>query len=202
MKKIFSKLIGYVLLALFLPFKGIVQRRQKRLKALYASNPADVSDIDAHTILPDIIWENYYKGNYDTAKIYADNLLRINSALDKFWNTGNAIHHAHTVIGLISLARGNIESAKNHLLKSFKTSGSPQLNTFGPKLSLAKGLYEHGEDEVVIKFLSGCSKFWRMDNGHIEKWINDINEGRTPNFCNIEHNKSSNLTGAENAPSS
>lgn len=43
------------------------------------------------------------------------------------------------------LRNGNIELAKEHLIKSAQVVGSPVLGSFGPKFSLAKELLEHNE---------------------------------------------------------
>ena len=157
--------------------------RQNRLKASYVNDPKSISDVDAHTILSDLAWEEYLKGNYSQSEVYAKELMTLNKTIDKNWNTGNAIHHSHTIIGLVNLQNGNMQSAINHLIKSSKTTGSPQLKTRGPSFLLANKLYEHGEDKVVIQYLNNCSQFWEHDKGRLAKWLDDINSGREPDLC-------------------
>ena len=157
--------------------------RQNRLKDSYVKNQQSITDTEAHTILSDLAWDEYIQGNYTQSEKYAKELLALNKNLDKNWNTGNAKHQSHTIIGLIKLEHGNIQSAVNHLIKSSKTTGSPQLKTRGPSFLLANKLYEHGEDEAVIKYLQNCSKFWELDKGRLAKWIEEINNGKTPDLC-------------------
>lgn len=182
-KEALIKILGFVLLIVFYPFNGLMTARKNRLKNSYIKNKASITDRDAHVILSDLAWNEYKQGNYAQSKVYAKDLLFLNKNLDKNWNTGNALHHSHTIIGLINLERGNIQSAVNHLIKSSKTTGSPQLKTRGPTFLLARKLYEQGEDEAVIKYLQNCSKFWEHDKGRLFKWVDDINNGRDPDLC-------------------
>lgn len=64
---------------------------------------------------------------------------------------GNRIHHGNLVLGRIALCEGNIKKVKSRLLAAGKTTGSPQLDSFGPNLVLAKDLLERGERNVVLK---------------------------------------------------
>ena len=40
--------------------------------------------------------------------------------------------------------------------------GSPQLNSFGPIMSLAEELLEQGEPDTVLEFFAECRKFWKL----------------------------------------
>ncbi len=171
------------MLAIFYPFKGLMLKRQSRLKNSYKNEPSSISSRDAYYILPSLAWDEFNDGNYSKSEEYANELMKLNKTYDKNWNTGNAIHHSHTIIGLINLEHGNIQSAINHLIKSSKTTGSPQLNSFGPSFLLAKKLYEHGEDDSVIKYLDNCQNFWKSNNGLLSKWVSEIKKGETPDFC-------------------
>jgi hypothetical protein len=96
------------------------------------------------------------------------------------WNYGNAIHDSYRILGLISLRNGNIEEAADFLSKAGKSTGSPQLDTFGPELDLADKLLAAGKDKEVISYLSDIKKFWEMDNGRIDRWIAEIERGNEP----------------------
>lgn len=102
------------------------------------------------------------------------------------FDRGNIIHHAHLLLGRIALAQGNIELAKNELLEAGKTNGSPQLNSFGPNMLLAKKLLEVGEKEVVLAYLELCYKFWTISLQPLiemrEQWVKEIKEGKIPDF--------------------
>ena len=58
------------------------------------------------------------------------------------WNYGNAIHDSHNILGRVALRRNDIDAAKKHLIKAGRTKGSPQLDTFGTSMVLAKELLE------------------------------------------------------------
>jgi hypothetical protein len=50
-------------------------------------------------------------------------------------------------------ANGDIEEAKKQLLLAGKTPSSPQLNSFGPNMILAKELLDKGEKDTVLHYL-------------------------------------------------
>ena len=120
-------------------------------------------------------------GDWDKAKIYAERLL--SSATDKKdWNYGNAIHHGNLLLGRIALKNGDIEQAKKYLLKAGETPGSPQLNSFGPNMSLAKELLEEGERSTVLKYFELCRIFWKTHDKDLDEWKDLVAKGKIPNF--------------------
>ena len=98
------------------------------------------------------------------------------------WSYGNAIHHGHTVLGLVSLAQGRVLKALRHLTASCRGVDSPQLMSFGPSTRLAEALLAHGRTEEVVDFLDRCTAFWRMDDGSLRRWTDDIKAGRQVDF--------------------
>ena len=124
-------------------------------------------------------------GRTDEARQFATDLLVLD---DKFSRgdpanaSGDAVHDRHVVLGLIALDKGQIEEAKQHLLAAGKSNGSPVLGSFGPNMSLAKGLLEKGEQETVLQYLEACRKFWGSGSEKLDAWIKDIQAGRIPDF--------------------
>jgi hypothetical protein len=86
------------------------------------------------------------------------------------------------VLGQVALRDGDKAAARAHLLASGKTKGSPQLNSFGPNMSLAKDLLEVGERDVVQTFFDLCGIFWKNDHGALDRWKNAVAAGRIPDF--------------------
>jgi len=98
------------------------------------------------------------------------------------------------VLGRLALRDGNIAAAKAFLLEAGKSTGSPQMNSFGPNLSLAKDLLQKGEKEVVIKTIhvngSGSSdsptelvftplrwaRWLTREFGVAQKWIDGVHK--------------------------
>ena len=117
----------------------------------------------------------------DKAKTYAEEMLkRATSQHD--WNYGNAVHHGNLILGRIALRSGDVEKAENFLLAAGNTPGSPQLDSFGPNMTLAKELLEKGEKDVVIKYLQLCDKFWKMGHDRVKEWVAAIQAGGVPDF--------------------
>jgi len=117
-------------------------------------------------------------GNMEKARAYATELL--NKAVEHDWNYGNAVHHGNLTLGRIALKSGDLAKAKEYLIEAGKTPGSPQLNSFGPNMTLAKELLEKGERKVVIKYFQLCAKFWKEDR--LQKWTSIVKGGGIPDF--------------------
>jgi hypothetical protein len=117
----------------------------------------------------------------EKAREYAEKMLSQNRS---GWNYGNNIHHGNIILGRIALAAGDLEQAKKRLIEAGKTPGSPQLNSFGPNMALAKELLEKGEKDVVLEYFKLCSKFWKSER-HLQKlkeWSAEVKEGKMPDF--------------------
>jgi hypothetical protein len=122
------------------------------------------------------------------AEKYANELLTGAEGAKGNWNYGNVIFEGNTVLGRVKLRSGDVAGAKQHLLAAGKTPGSPQLNSFGPNMSLAKELLEKGERETVIAYLQECAKFWEMGQEQIQSWTVAIRKGEIPDFgANLEY---------------
>ena len=120
-------------------------------------------------------------GKNQKAKEYAEKML---SQSKPGWNYGNNIHHGNIILGKIALASNDIEQAKKRLIEAGKTPGSPQLDSFGPNMSLAKELLEKGEKDIVLEYFELCSKFWKRARHlrKLNKWSAEVKEGKIPDF--------------------
>lgn len=118
-------------------------------------------------------------GDTDSAKKYANQMLEDDQ---EDWNTGNNVHAGNCILGLAALKEDNVEEAKKRLLAAGATKGSPQLNSFGPNLTLAKALLKKGESKVVLEYLELCRKFWEMGGERLDTWTEDIENNRAPDF--------------------
>ena len=87
--------------------------------------------------------------NLDDADRLARELLDVAAAFSKDWYHGNAIHHGNLIQGRAALKRGDTQAAGDFLRAAGETPGSPQLNSFGPNMLLAKELLEAGEQEAA-----------------------------------------------------
>jgi hypothetical protein len=141
----------------------------------------------------------------DEAQSYAIELLT--SATDpKDWNYGNAIFFGNMVQGQVALRRGDLEAARSRLLSSGNTPGSPQLNSFGPNMSLARDLLAGVVEvpsmalarraahvprrnvtsrevrETVLEFFDLCRVFWTMGGDRLDQWSQQVRAGIVPDF--------------------
>lgn len=121
-------------------------------------------------------------GYHELAKKNARKLLKQAEQYADDWNYGNALHYGNTFLGLIAFKEGNIHRAKEYLISSANTPGSPQLDSFGPTMRLARKLLDAGETDAVLKYLELCSNFWDQDFSQVYKWSSAIRAGRNPKF--------------------
>jgi hypothetical protein len=130
---------------------------------------------------------NCLQKKFDAGKIEdaEDSIKELKLLLPKYlnnWNYGNATHKISITTGRIALRNGKIGQAKTFLIEAGKTQGSPQLNSFGPNMSLAKELLEKGEKKAVLEYLDLCRVFWKTDFSKLDTWITDVKNDRIPDF--------------------
>jgi hypothetical protein len=98
------------------------------------------------------------------------------------WNSGNRTHYGNIFLGRVALLRDDIDSAKEHLISAGKTTGSPQLNSFGPDMTLARELLKVDKKEVVLEYFELCRKFWVHQLDKLDDWKVLVEGGRIPDF--------------------
>ncbi len=130
-------------------------------------------------------------GDDSKASEYATELLRLAEEVPRDWNYGNAIHEGHGILGHVALNQGDTEAAKAHLLSAGATPGSPQLNSFGPELTLAQALLDRGERDTVAEYLQNCSRFWQDRSKALNDWITQIRAGESPRLNRFMARRSS-----------
>jgi hypothetical protein len=140
------------------------------------------TEMDAFYALPSAASAALRIGNHEQAESLALRALAMAPSHADNWNYGNAIHTAHTVLGLVSLERGDIAAATNQLALAGATPGSPQLNSFGPSMRLAKALAHRGETYAVLTYLQQCRQFWKMGETWLDVWEEKLRSGEIPNF--------------------
>ena len=141
---------------------------------------------DRFKLLGDAAKASFKFKKYEKAREFSEELLAVSVKYKDDRNYyGDAIYHAHIVLGRLELLSGRSEQAIHHLSEAIKTPGSPVLASFGPDMSLARDLLEKGYKEPVIEFLIECKRVWKYNDGKIETWIKDISEGKMPDFGNM-----------------
>ena len=136
-------------------------------------------------LLNDLGQHAFTAGELEKAEGYALELLKQAEQRPDDWNYGNAIHDGHTTLGRLALRNGEPEQAVEHLASAGRTPGSPQLNSFGPNLSLADELLKAGERDAVLDYLDAIERFW--PNPRLEPWRQAIRDGRTPALGRFVH---------------
>ena len=122
----------------------------------------------------------YEAGDFDGATRLAKEYLELATLYRCDWNYGNAIHDANRYLGLISLKKGDGEAAATYLLAAGKSTGSPQLDSFGPDLDLANALLKEGRVPAVKQYLNDIRSFWKMGDVQTSEWLASIEKGEKP----------------------
>lgn len=126
-----------------------------------------------------------YLGSLDDADRLARELLDLATDYSEDWHHGNALHHGNLIRGRIALKQGDTDEAVGFLRAAGKTPGSPQLNSFGPNMLLAKELIEAGQRDAVLEYFEDCKAFWTgVERGRttLDDWATEVREGRSPDF--------------------
>ena len=139
-------------------------------------------DLERFYALVDLAKVAFEASDLDKATAYAQELLQMAPQYSKDWNYGNAIYYGHFVLGSVALREGNTKEAASQLVAAGTTPGSPQLNSFGPNVTLAKDLLAQGRAQPVLEYLAECKIFWKMNRGKVDEWIDAIRAGGTPDF--------------------
>lgn len=157
------------------------EQYQTRMKRLNAAT----DQYDRWVALGDAALWSVDVGRLDDANAFARELEALLVKYPNDWNYGNAVSKVHITLGRLALKRGDIELAKRELLLAGASPGSPQMDTIGPNLSLARDLLASGApgaQDAVLAHFDDIEKFWRMDNGALRVWREDVRVGREPNF--------------------
>jgi len=149
--------------------------------ALEALNSAK-DDYERWAALGRAAKESLNQGHDAEAKALAEELQKLAPKYPKDWNYGNAVQDFNLVLGRLALKSGETDAAKKYLLAAGASPGSPQMNSFGPNMTLARDLLAKGEKDVVVEYFELCRKFWKMEDGKLDQWKKDIDENRTPDF--------------------
>jgi len=181
---------GLLLVALFgLPFFMAAKMGNKylitpqgRLDKATKELATASNDKNKFYALDDAAKESFNVGKIQDAQNYANELLKMAPNYKDNWNYGNAVQDGNLVLGRIAVQNGHIEDAKKYLLEVGKSPGSPQMNSFGPNMSLAKDLLEKGEHDTVLQYFDQCRTFWKMDYGKLDEWSKEVEAGQVPDF--------------------
>ena len=155
---------------------------QERLDRAEGELSAASSDLYRFYALNDAAKSSIDLGEAEDAQQYAEELLDLATKFEDDWNYGNAVHDGNMVLGRVAVTEGRIDDAKAFLIKAGETPGSPQLDSFGPNMSLAKDLIEEGETKVVLEYFELCRKFWDMHGDDLDDWSKKVKAGKVPDF--------------------
>jgi len=137
--------------------------------------------------LPYAAMAAWHLEKFDLARALAEKTLLIAPAYADNWNFGNAINLGHNVLGLLALRAGQTAEAVSQLYEAGQSPGSPQLNSFGPSMQLARALAKQGKFDAPLAYLEQCRAFWRMGTVWLNLWEQKLRVGEVPNFFGAGH---------------
>ena len=158
------------------PFRA--EWRERSLAALAAAN----DDYKRWVSLPSAALALSMDGDPAQATAIARETLALAPKYERDWNHGNALHKANLALGHLALRAGDREGARAFLKAAGDTPGSPQLDSFGPNMSLASAMLEAGEREAVLDYIERTTRFWKLSWGTATFWQVAIRLGFKPGF--------------------
>ena len=117
---------------------------------------------------------NPWKSKFNSA--YAEKLLRENPG------SGDAIYAGNLILAQAALDRNDIENAKRYLLQAAATPGARRIEQNGLDVSVVRILFDRGEKDSVLEYLSRGRVLWPQGTQLISRWEGAIRAGRRPNF--------------------
>lgn len=127
-------------------------------------------------------WRSLAEGDSEAAEAQAKRLLEQARSRNGQWDEGNLVHHGHLILGHVRLRAGDEDGATEHLLDAGRARGSPQLNSFGPNMTLAKALLERGKRQAVLDYFRECAVFWTSGIERLAEWQRTVEAGAIPDF--------------------
>lgn len=109
-------------------------------------------------------------GEFAAAETWATEALALLPNAKRNWNFGNMVHDAHLALGRAALVHGDRARARRELLLAGQTPGSPQLDSFGPNMLLARDMLRAGEREAVFEYFEECRQFWKFGDSRLRRW--------------------------------
>jgi hypothetical protein len=161
---------------------GVAVTPQQRLDLATKKLAAAKTQEERFYALNDAAKESFVVGKREDARKYAQELMAMLPKFHGDWNYGNAVQDVNLVLGRIAVQEGRMDDAKRDLIAAGHSPGSPQMNSFGPNMSLAEDLLNKGERQVVLDYFELCRKFWKMDDGKLDLWSKEVKAGKVPDF--------------------
>jgi tetratricopeptide (TPR) repeat protein len=155
---------------------------EARLALRELERARDLTPLAKRELPLDLAEAAFRAGDFVKARTYAEHLLAAAVSQPRNWAYGNAVHKGNLVLGRLAVREGRIEDAISFLRRSGETPGSPQLDSFGPNMSLARDLIERGETEAVLAYFAACRVFWKMGADRLDQWASLVSAGQVPNF--------------------
>ena len=174
-----NRSFGTLSITLVGPVDGLTQEPRKTSEETLAASKGKLERFYA---LGDAAKSRFEAGDYETARAYALELQKMTPSYREDWNYGNAIASANIVLGRLALRDGNIEEAEALLVKAGKSPGSPQMDSFGPNMSLAQDLLAAGHSAAVLEYFKLCEAFWVPEFSKLDQWTDDVHAGGIPDF--------------------
>lgn len=114
---------------------------------------------------------------WDLAERYATELSDRVERKSSWGPSGDAVFHSQRVLGHVALRRGDVDAARQHLLRCCSGGSSPVLGSFGPDFSLAQELLDLGERATVLEFLEQCRTIWTHHTSTVDRLVQEVQSG-------------------------
>jgi beta-lactamase regulating signal transducer with metallopeptidase domain/tetratricopeptide (TPR) repeat protein len=140
----------------------------------------EMPNISKVLLLPRIAKAALAAGELGKAVTYAHQLLEAAEENPAF--RGDNLYEGNLVLGLLAVREGNLDAAEIYLLQAAEAFGFAGMHRVSPDMSLAKDLLSYGRRDTVLEFLRKGEKVVNTDLLPFSQWIQEMEEGRSPDF--------------------
>lgn len=160
-------------------------RMKMALKAMQEALAKTKNPEEKYYIYGDLAEVAFEAGEWSIARNAAKKCISLVGRFGNNWNDGNATHDGNCILGRLALRIGRLDKAAYYLEEASKTNGSPQLNSFGPRMQFAEEMLRAGQRGAVVRYLEACKRFWEGRTKKLSDCIAQIEQGKSPPLPSI-----------------
>ncbi len=163
------------------PIRSAASSEVKQMKILIASSRSIDNQLDFSDSLAEA---QVTAGQLANAYVTAHYLLSTARQSTSRRVRSNAIYAGNEVLGRLAVRAHHWHAAARYLIRSANVTGEPNSIIVGPDMRLARALILHGDHSVVVRFLTRCKSFWKIDGAAdaLDSWIHLVSAGQMPPF--------------------
>lgn len=129
-------------------------------------------------------WSYSDEGLWERALIESGSRAAASALVTAISESAYRRHWAHTVLGLVADARGDIEAATRHLHDSARAHPDFRLSAYGPSIELARALCVRGRWSDAKAYFERWREIWKDERA--SRWHDQVSRNELPTLRSAE----------------